>query len=330
MYNVLVVDDTEINLIMIRQLLSGFPVTVDTATGGSSALSYLEKKEYDFCLFDYQMPEMSGVELLTALRGLDNENKSVPVVAMTGTEDENAVDYFVELGFNDFLNKPVKKDELLMKLLEILDDPVFDEGGYEVTEEELKKIPQGLLGIDDIDVKTGMKSAGSAEDYVSAVRIFFKAIDKTADEIETAFNSGDMKNYTIKVHGLKSTARMIGAYRLSDMAAKLEEESKTSGDKDLTLDTAALLDTYRELHEKIRPAMQEDHKDGVDRKRIDDAYATLKDYAATEDYDLIELVIGAMERYEMPEEDEDRFRRMKSYLLEFNFDEIKKVLEEVG
>ena len=330
MYNVLVVDDTDINLIMIKQLLSGFPVTVDTATGGSEALEHLDKKDYDFCLFDYQMPEMSGVELLTALRGLDNDNKSVPVVAMTGTEDENAVDYFVELGFNDFLNKPVKKDELLMKLLEILDDPVFDEGGYEVTEEELKKIPQGLLKVDDIDVKTGMKSAGSAEDYVSAVRIFYKAIDKTADEIEAAFNSGDMKNYTIKVHGLKSTARMIGAYKLSDMAAKLEEESKTSGDKDLTKDTADLLETYRELHNKLLPAMQEDHKDGVDRKRIDDAYATLKDYAATEDYDLIELVIGAMERYEMPEEDEDRFRRMKSYLLEFNFDEIKKVLEEVG
>ena len=329
MYNILVVDDTEINLIMTERLLEGMPVSVDTATGGEGALAYLKQKAYDLCLFDYQMPGMSGVELLNSMKELDGINSDCKVVAMTGTEDEGAADFFLGLGFDEFINKPLKKDELFLILFEMLDDPVFDESVTEISDQELEKIPEGVRQIEDIDFKTGVKNAGSADDFVSAIKIFCKAIDRTSDEIEKAFNNGDIKTYTIKVHGLKSTARMVGAFGVSEKAAALEEKSKSINASDLREDTEELLSVYRGLHQKIKAAMTGCQRDEAARKRIDDAYATLRDYAIQEDYDLIELILGAMESYDMPSADQDRFDRMKNHLMDFDFEAIRGVLEEV-
>ena len=105
MYNILVVDDTEINLLMIKRFLDGMPVSVDTADGGEEALRLLDQKKYDICIFDYQMPGMSGVELLNAMKAQKNDNHDVPVIAMTGTEDENAAGFFTDLGFDSFLER---------------------------------------------------------------------------------------------------------------------------------------------------------------------------------------------------------------------------------
>ena len=329
MYNILVVDDTEINLMMTERLLTGMPVSVDTATGGEGALAYLKQKAYDLCLFDYQMPGMSGVELLNAMKELDGINADCKVVAMTGTEDEGASDFFLDLGFDGFINKPLKKEELFLIMFEMLDDPVFDEGSVEISDDELNKIPEGVRKIEDIDVITGVKNAGSAEDFVSAIKIFCKAIDRTSEEIEKAFENGDIKTYTIKVHGLKSTARMVGAFDVSKKAAALEEASKTINASDLAADTKELLAVYRGLHQKIKAAMTDCKRDEANRKRIDDAYATLKDYAFEEDYDLIELILGAMESFDLPPADQDRFDRMKKHLMDFDFEAIREVLKEV-
>ncbi len=331
MYNILAVDDTEINLLMIKRLLEGLAVSVEKATGGEEALSILRDKTFDICLFDYQMPGMSGVELLNAMRELGDEYKGIPVVAMTGTEDENAAEFFTDLGFDIFLNKPISKEDLFNTLFDITGDPIFDEGSSVITEDEIKKVPEGVRAIEEIDFKVGIRNAGSADDYISAIKIFCKAIDDTADEIQKAFENGDMKTYTIKVHGLKSTARMVGAFGVSDMAAKLEEESKSLEEHDLKSETAELLSVYRGLHLKIMEAMKGScQMDDAAKKRIDDAYITLKDYAELEDYDLIELVIDAMSRYNMPVEDTNRFKKMKSCLLNFDFEGIREVLKEVG
>ncbi len=330
MYNLLVVDDTEINLMMTERLLSGMPVSVDTATGGEDALKLLEKKDYDLCLFDYQMPGMSGVELLNAMKNIDRDVSGSKVVAMTGTEDEKAADYFMELGFDGFLRKPIIKEELLSVLFEMLGDPIFDEGTTDLSQEEIEKIPQDIRNIPELDHILGIKNAGSARDFMSAIGIFCKDIDRNSKEIENAFSSGDMKTYTIKVHGLKSTAKMIGALKLSEMAASLEAASKSLGGADLAKDTEDMLTLYRSLHDKLKDAMKEEKHDAAAQKKIDDAYATLKDYAYAEDYDLVELILGAMENYTMPSADKDRFDRIKKCLLEFDFDGIKSILEEVG
>ena len=330
---IICIDDEPLILNMTVELCEKLPQGPEVVgfTKPGDALVWLNAHSADVALLDINMPGMSGLELLNAARSLGEGYGDMPVIAMTGTEDENAGDFFIDLGFDAFLEKPVKKETLFNKIYEIIDDPVFDETGYEVTDDELKKIPQGIAEIEELDVKTGMKNAGSAEDYVSAVKIFCKAIDDTANEIEKAYADGDIKTYTIKVHGLKSTARMVGAYKVSDMAAHLEEASKTVGHADLSTDTGQLLSIYRGLHEKIRHAMSEceNQRDPAAKKRIDDAYATLKDYADLEDYDLIELVLGAMEHYDMPAEDEMRFKRMKDALLHFDFSAIRAVLSEV-
>ena len=123
---------------------------------------------------------------------------------------------------------------------------------------------------------------------------------------------------------------MVGAHEISELAARLEVASKTVGNEDLSEDTKKLLSEYRSLHEKIDASLSAGRRDPAAAKRIEDAYATLKDYADLEDYDLVELVVDAMIGYDMPKEDEYRFKTMKEALMQFDFAKIRRILAEVG
>lgn len=68
----------------------------------------------------------------------------------------------------------------------------------------------------------GLKNCGSAEGYEAALRLFAETAGGRADEIEGYLSDADWDNYTIKVHALKSSLRLIGAGALSDDAAHLE------------------------------------------------------------------------------------------------------------
>ncbi|MBQ9631797.1 MAG: DegV family EDD domain-containing protein, partial [Lachnospiraceae bacterium] len=91
---------------------------------------------------------------------------------------------------------------------------------------EMKKInglPDWLSSSEALFAEDGVRYCGSPEDYLEALSIFNRTIEERADEIEQYFNEKDYKNYTIKVHALKSSARIIGAREISAMAAELEE-----------------------------------------------------------------------------------------------------------
>ena len=66
--NVLAVDDTDTNIIVLQELLKQTGVNIDAAYSGVEALGYTAKKEYDLILMDQMMPEMDGTQTLAAKR----------------------------------------------------------------------------------------------------------------------------------------------------------------------------------------------------------------------------------------------------------------------
>ena len=110
--------------------------------------------------------------------------------------------------------------------------------------EEVKEhsIFQRLKVIPVLDVDKGILNCGSEESLISVVRVFCDTASSKADEIAEYYVSEDYENYTVKVHALKSAARIIGADRLSELSLKLEEAGK-SGDIDfIRQNTTPLLD----------------------------------------------------------------------------------------
>ena len=106
---VLLVDDTELNLEIEKEILEMFEINVETADSGTQALYILDHKQnFDMIFTDYYMPEMNGTELTMNIRERDGDFfKNIPVIAITGdTSDETKQDFKLS-GITDYIEKPV-------------------------------------------------------------------------------------------------------------------------------------------------------------------------------------------------------------------------------
>lgn len=116
---VLIVDDNKINLRVASKLLSNFDITADTVESGFECIDKInEGIKYDLILLDDMMPRMSGVETLQKLKEISGFN--IPVVALTANAISGMREQYLESGFNDYLAKPIEREELSRVLREYL------------------------------------------------------------------------------------------------------------------------------------------------------------------------------------------------------------------
>lgn len=120
-------------------------------------------------------------------------------------------------------------------------------------------LPEWLIDTEGLDVDSGIQINGSPDGYLSAIRIFSEAAQKKADEIENYYQKGDVKNYTIKVHALKSSAGVIGARDLAEQAAILEEAGNTADYDTIKRRNALFLRTYRDLGDALKADVRSHH-----------------------------------------------------------------------
>lgn len=110
---ILVVDDTPINLKVVQGLLSKSLIDIDVADGGVAAIELAIANKYDLIFMDHMMPEMDGHETLIKIREYPNcINVDTPVIVLTANAIVGAKEEYLEMGFTDYLSKPVKKVDL--------------------------------------------------------------------------------------------------------------------------------------------------------------------------------------------------------------------------
>jgi DegV family protein with EDD domain len=109
---------------------------------------------------------------------------------------------------------------------------------------------RSLADIEGISVEDGLKYCGSEAALKKFLNTFCDSIDNKSKEIEDAYNRGDISFYTIKVHALKSTSRIIGAKELSGLAESLEMAGKEENRAFIDENTGRLLELYRSYKDK--------------------------------------------------------------------------------
>ena len=109
---VLVVDDNKINLKVAERLLQTYGVDVECVESGFICIDNLKSgKKYDLILMDDMMPKMSGVETLQKIK-VEIPQFDIPVIALTANALTGMREKYLADGFNDYLAKPINKDEL--------------------------------------------------------------------------------------------------------------------------------------------------------------------------------------------------------------------------
>lgn len=102
----LVVDDNKVNRILLSRGLEGDGHKVETAENGRQALEMLRNNAYDLVLLDIEMPEMNGYQVLEACLQ-DSELRDLPIIMTSSLDEIDSIVKCVELGAEDYLNKPV-------------------------------------------------------------------------------------------------------------------------------------------------------------------------------------------------------------------------------
>ena len=115
----LLVDDIPYNLTLLSEFLEHYPFELSTAQSGAEALESVKASLPNLILLDIKMPVMNGYEVLKALRS-NPLTKTIPVVALTAYSLNADKKEILAAGFNDYLAKPIKRDELMQGLAQYL------------------------------------------------------------------------------------------------------------------------------------------------------------------------------------------------------------------
>ncbi|MBR1398537.1 MAG: response regulator [Selenomonadaceae bacterium] len=280
---ILVVDDSDMNLFVVENLLKKTKIHVTRSMSGKDCLEKMTENHYDVIFLDHMMPEMDGIETLERSKTLENsKNIDTPIIALTANAISGVKEMFLSKGFNDYLSKPVDSkalERMLQKYLPVdkviatdetdeeLMQPISQEVNTQSSKEETAPTVQSTdktsteevstqddaaasatsSAVPNIDVELGMNYCGGMEEmYKEFIKMFCEKREETKQKINDAFNNENWKDYTTFVHALKSGSLSVGGKVLSEQAKALE----MAGHAYLDNNDDSQLDYIRENHSK--------------------------------------------------------------------------------
>jgi signal transduction histidine kinase/ligand-binding sensor domain-containing protein/HPt (histidine-containing phosphotransfer) domain-containing protein len=232
--NILLVEDNELNQQVVLGFLEDTKANVDVAENGLIALDKLSNNNYDLVLMDIQMPEMDGITATLEIRKQD-KYKDLPIIAMTAHAMPDELNKCLDVGMNEYFNKPIDPKALFSLMARYLNDKVNKTDKAQAKE----KLPELLVAqtektlLERIALLHGINSekavsamGGRHQLYEKLVMDFHKSTGNLSQEIKEAYQQNDFETMYRLVHSLKSNSAYIGAYRLAELSAALEKEIK--------------------------------------------------------------------------------------------------------
>ncbi len=299
---VLLVDDNEMNRIVAVSLLKPLQMKMDLAEDGKQAVERIKNKHYDLVFMDHMMPVMDGVEATKLVRSMEGEYyHELPIIALTANAMADACRGFLEAGMNDFVAKPIDMKEICARIKHWLPDELIikSTGTVPAVEKEDVEIPE-IAGIDMVE---GIKNSGSKELFLRLLGDFYRLIDMKSNKIEKCLADGMLKDYTIEVHALKSTARMIGAMELSERFYEMEKYGNEENTEALYRETPEVLTLYRSYKAILKPfsVNADSGKEEISAQDLVLKLKMLENAIQNFDMDTADDVMGELARVCVPE-----------------------------
>lgn len=329
---ILIVDDMEVNLAVAKNLLKRTKIKIDTALSGQEAIRLCQEKKYDIIFMDHRMPGMEGTEAMKKIHELPsgNPNEETPIIVLTANAVAGSREKFMEEGFDDYIPKPINPPELEKLIKEFLPPEKVllinedDEASPGV--EALSPFLKALIHDPDIDVVSGVASCGGNETYEKVLMEFYQTAGEKIDIIKQDLEEENYKDYTIRVHSLKSTARLAGINILSRHAAYLEKCGDTLRTEEIIRKTPRLLKEYKRIASTIEEAIPKEdpsEKKEITGEMLKEAYQAIYESVLAFDFDGADNVMAELQHYRIPEEEVERFNKLSLLLTNVDHDGIE-------
>lgn len=333
---IVVVDDNMVNLKVANALFKKFNIEPLLLSSGYELLDLIDEGEqFDIIFLDHMMPEMDGIETSKKIRSRDNEYcKNAIIIALTANMTNGIEKEYMAAGMNDTLFKPIDVKYLIKILMKWLDeDKIFYRDSEQVCLEE-ENTSKDKLFIKGLDVEGALELiGGNIDDYNDILVNYYSAIEKNKRDIKQYQINEDYNNYTILVHALKSSSKLIGANALSELAAFLEQCGKDNNKHEIDTKTDLLLTMYDEVEENLKEYIKlnkkEEVKNKVDSTIIIKKLEELKD--ALQDFDIsaADSITSELKTYVFDENISIVFERLLKSIENIEFDDGIEKLEEI-
>jgi CheY-like chemotaxis protein/HPt (histidine-containing phosphotransfer) domain-containing protein len=221
---ILIAEDNPVNRQVIGLLFKNINIPIEFASNGREALTFYASRRHSLILMDIQMPEMDGIEATRLIRSDSTSNPQPIIIALTA-QSEEPVSYYTNLGFNDFLQKPLKLaalkkmlDQYLVKNTDTVTNPLASEQTVS------NDTPTGSIVFDE-HVFEEMQEAlgeGSEEILVGLINTYLNHTPTLFVSLEEALIKNDLTTIHRVVHTLKSSSANMGLMQLSDLSKQME------------------------------------------------------------------------------------------------------------
>jgi len=230
------------------------------------------------------MPEMDGVETLHKLRQIPGFEKQL-VFALTANAMKGMHEFFLEQGFDDYMPKPISLDSIKAIIKKWVPAEMLVEKKIQTDTESM---PEALSKCTGIDIKSAMSFSGNYTDLITTIKGFSDLIDMKANQIECFAKDEDTLRFTIEVHALKSSSRLIGATELSKKAEYLEACGKANKLDEIHALTPELLEIYTSYKQHLKPVIDSlassSEKSAIDNNQLIEELTKLRNMLS--DFDL--------------------------------------------
>ena len=273
---VLVTDDNEMNLKVASNLLQFFNIYPELCASGFETIELCEKNKYDIIFLDHMMPKMDGIECLDILKARKLIDGTL-VIALTANAVVGAKEMFLEAGFDDYLSKPILLDDLENMLKKHIPESAIEnvpikqnssQASGTAKDESFEVFEFAPAGEDDDGSESGLSiekaidaglnvnegisfAAGDEGFYLEILRDYANDAEIKCAKLDAFLRAGDMKNYNILVHSVKSASRTVGAFDLTEKARMLEDAAGREDADYVRANHDELVNKYRSLAKQL-------------------------------------------------------------------------------
>ncbi|WP_052507391.1 response regulator [Desulfonatronovibrio magnus] len=259
---ILLVEDNPVNRKSVKYMLSKITDNIAVAENGQQAVEMFQSQDFDLILMDVQMPVMDGLEATRQIRKIektenadmnnpltDSDNSSpagVPIIALTANAMIGDRKKCLEAGMNDYLSKPLRKNDLLSIIEGMIPDMLSASKAQkpgkpdQAISDENCDVPEHMSIFNEKDFMTRYEN-----DYEIASEIlkdFLEDLPLNLSQILECVQSADPVSTDKSAHKLKGSAGYIGAEILQHLCSSIMKHARQDHWEQVSIDSMQLKD----------------------------------------------------------------------------------------